>query len=108
MTRGSGRAPQRLAQAVSELIAMRGWAQVQGHGQLVEAWRSIAGAKLAPATRVIGIRRGVLQVAVGNAPLLSELVAFHKSSLLEALRTQFPQLKVRDLKFVLKGDLSAA
>jgi predicted nucleic acid-binding Zn ribbon protein len=108
MTHGRGRAPERLSQAVTDLIALRGWAQVQGNARLHEAWKTAAGASIAAATRVLGIRRSVLQVAVGNSPLLSELAAYHKASLLAALSRECPELKVRDLKFVLKGNLPAA
>jgi predicted nucleic acid-binding Zn ribbon protein len=108
MTHGRGRAPERLSQAVTDLIAVRGWAQVQGHARLAEAWKTAAGAPIAAATRVLGIRRGVLQVAVGNSPLLSELAAYHKSSLLAALSQECPELNVRDLKFIMKGNLPAA
>lgn len=107
MTHGRGRAPERLSQAVTDLIALRGWAQVQGHARLNEAWKAAAGASIAAATRVLGIRRSVLQVAVGNSPLLSELAAYHKPSLLAAFARECPELKVRDLKFVLKGNLPA-
>src|ERR1700722_6483547 len=107
MTQGRGHAPQRLSQAVSDLIALRGWAQVQGHARLDQAWKAAAGASIAASTRVLGIRRNVLQVAVGNSPLLSELAAYHKASLLAALSRGCPELKLRDLKFVLKGNLPA-
>ncbi len=107
MTQGRGQTPQRLSQAVSDLIALRGWAQVQGHARLDQAWKAAAGASIAAATRVLGIRRSVLQVAVGNSPLLSELAAYHKASLLAALSRECPELKLRDLKFVLKGNLPA-
>ena len=108
MTQGKGRAPERLSQAVTELVALRGWAHVQGHARLADAWRAVAGATTAAATRVLGIRRGVLQVAVGNSPLLSELACYHKPTLLAALSRDYPDLKVRDLKFVMKGNLPAA
>jgi predicted nucleic acid-binding Zn ribbon protein len=103
MTQGGGPAPERLSQAVTELIALRGWAQLRGQARLAEAWRTAAGDSIAAATRVLGLRRGVLQVAVGNSPLLSELAAFHKASLLESLSRAFPELKVRDLKFVMRS-----
>ena len=103
MTQGGGPAPERLSQAVTELIALRGWAQMQGQARLSEAWRAAAGDSVAAATKVIGVRRGVLQVAVGNSPLLSELAAFHKRSLLESLSKAFPELKIRDLKFVMRS-----
>lgn len=108
MTHGRGRGPERLSHALTDLIAARGWAQVQGDARLAEAWKTAAGAPIAAATRVLGFRRGVLQVAVGNSPLLSELAAYHKPSLLAALSQECPELKVRDLKFVMKGNLPAA
>ena len=60
---------------------------------------------MASGTQVVGIRRGVLQVAVGNSPLLSELAAYHKVNLLEAFSRDHPELKIRDLKFVMRGSL---
>ena len=102
---GGGSGPLHLSQALSELVALRGLARVQSGSQLEAAWNNTAGAAIASATRVQGIRRGVMQVAVGNAPLLGELASFHKKTLLEAFRKDHPHLKVRDLKFVLKGDI---
>ncbi len=106
MTHGRGKLPDRLSQAVTDLIALRGWARLRGNAQLAEAWKSVAGAAVASGTQVVGIRRGVLQVAVGNSPLLSELAAFHKLNLLAAFSRDHPELKIRDLKFVMRGNLS--
>ena len=103
---GSASGPQHLSQAISELIALRGLARSRGDAQLAEIWKQVAGDKLAEQTRVLGIKRGVLQVAVANAPLLSELSSFHKFSLLETLQSRHAGLKLRDLKFHLNGDLS--
>jgi predicted nucleic acid-binding Zn ribbon protein len=104
---GQGKAagPQPLSQALSELIALRGLARVRGESQLAAIWQEVAGATIASSTRVIGVNRGALHVAVANAPLLSELASFHKASLLEALRERHGHLKIRDLKFRLKGDM---
>jgi predicted nucleic acid-binding Zn ribbon protein len=107
MTHGRGRLPDRLSQAVTDLIALRGWAHIRGHAQLAEAWKSVAGASVASGTKVVGIRRGVLQVAVGNSPLLSELAAYQKLTLLAAFSRDHPELKIRDLKFVMRGNLSS-
>jgi predicted nucleic acid-binding Zn ribbon protein len=107
MTHGGGKLPDRLSQAVTDLIALRGWARIRGHAQLAEAWKSVAGASVASGTRVEGIRRGVLQVAVGNSPLLCELAAYHKVNLLAAFNRDHPDLKIRDLKFVMRGNLSS-
>jgi hypothetical protein len=107
MTHGGGRLPDRLSQAVTDLIALRGWARIRGNAQLAEAWKSVAGASVASGTKVVGFRRGVLQVAVGNSPLLCELSAYHKLNLLAAFNRDHPDLKIRDLKFVMRGNLSS-
>ncbi len=100
--------PLHLGRALSELIALRGLARVQSGSQLEEAWKAAAGSEFADATRVQNIRRGVLQVAVSNAPLLGELASYHKQTLLATFQNNNPQLKVRDLKFVLNGELGRA
>jgi predicted nucleic acid-binding Zn ribbon protein len=113
MTHGGSRTHERpkqpglLAQAVAELIALRGWTQARGHARLVEAWNRAAGLPIADSTKVVGLRRGILHVAVGNSPLLSELAAFHKADLLAALTRDCPDLKIRDLKFIMRGELSS-
>lgn len=104
---GPERGPQPLSRALSELITLRGYARVQGDRQLQSAWAEAAGGAVARESRAVAIRRSVLHVTVGNAPLLSELVAFRKAAILEALQSRFPELRIRDLKFRLDGSLSA-
>jgi hypothetical protein len=94
--------PQPLARALAELIALRGYARVRGDQQLQSAWQDVAG-QFACSTRVLGLERGVLQIGVTNAPLLGELVSFHRGTLLESLRQKHPDLKIRDLKFKLRS-----
>lgn len=103
---GLDRDPQPLSRALSELISLRGYARVQGDRQLQAAWLDAAGSAVARQSRAVAIRRSVLHVTVGNAPLLSELAAFHKATILETLRTRFPDLRIRDLKFRLDGSLT--
>lgn len=98
--------PQPLAKALSELIALKGLAQVQAHVQLAEAWREAAGPRFAANSKVLGIKRGVLKVGVSNSPLLGELVSFHKDAIVGRLKTNSSGLGIRDIKFVLRGDLS--
>ena len=94
--------PQHLSNAVSELFALRGWARKRGDAQLEAIWRDVAGSVVASQTKVQGINRGVMQVSVSNSPLLSELVMFHKFSLLKVLREKYPNLNVHELKFRLQ------
>jgi predicted nucleic acid-binding Zn ribbon protein len=102
---GSASDPQHLSKALAELIALRGLARKRGNSQLQDVWQEVAGAKIGSQSRATVIKRGVLHVSVSNAALLSEIVAFHKTSLLEALKERHAHLKIRDLKFRLKGDL---
>ena len=104
--RGQGNSePQPLGKVLSELIALKGLARVQGTQQLQQAWQSAAGNEFAKNSAVIGLSRGVLQIGVSNTGLLSELASFHKHTLLENLQQQQPQLKIKELKFRLKTNV---
>lgn len=103
----AGTGPQRLSLALSELIALRGYARVRGDADLQAAWAEAAGNTIARQTRALAIRRGVLHVAVDHAPLLSELAGFYRQSLVEKLREQHANLKIRDLKFKLDSGIVA-
>ena len=97
--------PLHVSKALSELIALRGFARVQGDAQLQADWDRAAGAEVAPHTRVAGISRGTLQVMVANPALLAELNGFHKATILLALQQTRPEYKVKQLKFKLQTNL---
>ena len=97
------RDPLPLSIALSELIALRGFARVRSENELEEAWKKVAGPDLAKQTRALAIIRGTLTVAVENAPLLSELVSFQGPELLDQFKKQVPHMKVKTLKFKLSG-----
>lgn len=96
--------PQSLSEVLSKLIALRGYARKQGSAQLQAAWAGVAG-EWPGQTRAVAIKRGVLQVSVVQAPLLSELVAFHRQRLLARLQSEHAHLGIKDLKFRLDSDL---
>lgn len=100
------RDPQPLAAALSELVTRLGLARAGGSEQLRRAWAAAAGDAIAGRTRAVDVRRGVLHVDVSHAALLSELNAFHKPALLGELRARHAHLKIRDIKFRLKGTLA--
>ncbi|MEX0718418.1 MAG: DUF721 domain-containing protein [Planctomycetaceae bacterium] len=106
MKRHGRSGPESLGKALAELVALRGLARPRGDAQLADVWRNVAGPQIAAATKVLGIRRGVLQVGVSNSALLSELASFHKASLLAAMTREHADLKIRDLKFRLNGEIS--
>jgi predicted nucleic acid-binding Zn ribbon protein len=97
--------PDTLGSVLSRLFASRGYGRAQGDRQLHAAWSQIAGEDISRQTKVIVLRNGILQIGVANAALLNELVSFQKPELLQKLRTEFPEFRVRDIKFKHRGDL---
>ena len=100
-----GPGPQHLSRAIADLIALRGYARRRGDADLQTAWAGVAGPDVASQTRAVAIKRGVLQVSVAHAPLLSELVSYSKGMLLQELQARHPHLNLRDLKFKLDSDV---
>lgn len=100
MDRSKG--PQDISAVLSELFSLRGWGRVRGEAELADIWHRVAEEDWYHRTRVLGCRRGVLQIAVDSAPLRSELETFHRRSLLSALQQAAPHWKVRDIKFLLQ------
>lgn len=102
------RGPRPVKGIISELITLRGWARSKGDLQLQQAWRAAAGPQFATQTRAVAIKNGILHVGVGNAPMLSELASFHKQQILQNLKRDWSDLRIRDIKFKLDSDLSSA
>lgn len=90
--------PENLGDILSKLFASRGWGRKTERVRLEDAWTATAG-DLAGETRVVAIRRGVLEVEVKNGVLLQELAQFRKRALLAELRKQLAGTKVTDIKF---------
>lgn len=91
--------PERLGEILSRLFAARGWGRRQGRLHLERAWEESIDPQFAGQTRVLGLRRGVLEVEVANSALLQELAHFHKRRLLERLRPRLPGTTLTDLRF---------
>jgi len=85
--------------AVAAVDGARGWGRVSGRAKLEAAWAAAIGPEFLPDTRVLVIRRGVLEVEVRNAILLQELAQFHKRKLLASVRDRSPGTTIADLKF---------
>ena len=90
--------PKRIADVVNDLMARRGYAQVQSSAACADAWRAAAGSALGVHTVAGNIRRGVLEVFVRNSAVSQELT-FRKKKLIAELTRLAPDLKVRDLRF---------
>ena len=93
------RGPENLSDILGRLFTSRGWGRKNDRLRLESAWAGAAGEALLKDTAVLGMRRGVLEVAVRNAVLLQELTQFHKRGLLTKLRAAMPGVTLTDLKF---------
>lgn len=91
--------PEKLADVLGRLFTSRGWGRKNDRLRLESAWAAAAGEALLKDTAVLGMKRGVLEVAVRNAVLLQELTQFHKRGLLTKLRAAMPGVTLTDLKF---------
>jgi predicted nucleic acid-binding Zn ribbon protein len=92
------RGPQPIAETLSLLLARRGYAGVEAAAEREEAWGAIVGDKMAAYSRMGNVRRGVLEVIVGNSAALQELT-FQKKHLLDKIAAALPDQKIRDVRF---------
>ncbi len=93
------RGPENLADILGRLFTSRGWGRKNDRLRLEAAWAEIAGPVLAKDTRLMGMKRGVMEVEVRNAVLIQELTQFHKRPLLAKLRKVLPSVTLTDIKF---------
>jgi hypothetical protein len=90
--------PELLKEILGRLFAARGWGRRQERLHIEKAWADAVGSELEPHTRVLNLRRGVLEVEVDNAVLLQELAHYHKRRLLAQLRGRLEGTPVNDLR----------
>jgi hypothetical protein len=98
--------PAALGDVISQLFALRGYGRTQGNKQLENSWAEVVGSDISEQTKVMGLKNGVLQIGVSNSALISELSAFLKPEFLEKFQTDYSHLKIKDIKFKLRGSLS--
>ncbi len=88
-----------LAEVLARLFVSRGWGRKTERLQLEQAWQEAADPAWRGDTRLLGLRRGVLEVEVRNAVLLQELAQFHRRPLLRRLRQLLPHRTIGDIRF---------
>ncbi len=91
--------PEPIKEVLSRLFTARGWGRRQGRLHLERAWSDAVGAEYDARTRVLGLKRGVLEIEVASAVLVQELTHYHKRRLLQVLRDRLPGETIKDLRF---------
>jgi hypothetical protein len=70
---------------------------------LTEAWSRAAGPDVALRSRVVGMNRDTLTVAVESAALRQEIESFRRPEILARFRAEFPRRTIADLRCVLRA-----
>ena len=91
------REPRRIADAINQLLARRGYAQGRSADQLLAAWTKVAGDPLARHSRPGVLQRGVLEIVVRNSTVLQELT-FQKDRMLKQLQAIEGKQVIRALR----------
>jgi predicted nucleic acid-binding Zn ribbon protein len=92
------RKPKSIGNVIAQLITARGYGRIQADANFADAWKAAAGEALAKYTLPGRLRRGVLEITVGNSMAVQELT-FQKQQILKQLQTNLPDAKIRDLRF---------
>jgi hypothetical protein len=95
----SNRGPENIGDILGRLFVARGWGRKNDRLRLEAAWAEAAGEALLKETRLMGVKRGVMEIEVRNAVLIQELTQFHKRGLLGKLRKSLTGLTLTDIKF---------
>ncbi len=90
--------PERIADILTQLMARRGFARMQGAEAYQSAWNEAAGPLAAQYSRVGQLKRGALEVVVTNSALVQEF-GFQKAALLATLNRLLPDHNIKDLRF---------
>jgi predicted nucleic acid-binding Zn ribbon protein len=91
--------PEPIKEVLARLFTARGWGRRQARLHLERAWSDAVGQEHQEHTRVLGLKRGVLEIEVDSAVLLQELTHYHKRRLLETLRGKLPGEAIKELRF---------
>jgi predicted nucleic acid-binding Zn ribbon protein len=101
------RAPEKIGNILSELMARRGLGRIQSAELMETAWRQAAGPLAAKYTRIGAVRRGTLEIIVANSTLVQEL-GYQKHDILAALQQSLPDEGIKCLRFragnILEGE----
>ena len=90
--------PQPIGDVLTELAARYGLGQSLALEQLQEAWKEAVGPDIAPFTKAVGVKGGLLEVVVAASVWVQEL-NFQKAELLAEFKQRMPKSKIRGLRF---------
>ena len=96
-------APRRLGEFLPEVLRAFGPRRRDELYALTEAWSRAAGPDVALRSRVVGMNRDTLTVAVESAALRQEIESVRRPEILARIRAEFPRRAIADLRCVLRA-----
>lgn len=91
--------PENIKDILARMFTLRGWGRRSGRLHLEKAWNEAIEAHYREQTRVLCLKRGILEVEVNDAVLMQELSSFHRRKLIAKLKAGLPNEHVKDVKF---------
>lgn len=92
------RRPKRTADLLGQLMARKGYNQVEAQDELGQAWLETIDDRFKSKTRIGMVRGGVLEVLVDSSAARQQL-EFQKRQIVKQLQKRLPKGKIKDLRF---------
>ncbi len=91
------RSPRKIGSIIGQLMARRGYAQVQTSNEMDRVLQQVVGSALAKCCRCGSVRRGTLDVSVTDSVASQEL-SFKKRAILKAMQQEYPQSGIKEVR----------
>ncbi|MDR0522541.1 MAG: DUF721 domain-containing protein [Planctomycetaceae bacterium] len=98
---GSGTGIVKIGDIVPQLIARYGLHQRRNAEEIEEAWKEIAGEEYAAMTKITGLFRGTLTIAVPHNAFVQEL-SFRQNEFVGFLASRIRTEKITKIRFVVQ------
>jgi len=92
----------RLGDILPQLIAKYGLQQRKNIEKIAQVWRETVGEPFGSVTRVVGLKRGTLEIAVPHNAFVQEL-SFRQAELIAGVQADVAEEKIKKIKFVVQG-----
>ena len=100
----SPREPKRIGEVAKKLVGGQAKRAVASLREADAKWREVVGDDVADKTRVLGVSRRILRVAVPSSAMLAELTGFYRDGILEGLQSGERPLPVKDVRFEIDSE----
>ena len=98
MKKAAQRGVSRIGDIIPSIIVRYGLQNQRDTEAFSASWSAAVGEPFSKVSRITGLKRGVLEVAVSHSAFIQEL-SFRQAELLEAMQTANPDEKIRKIKF---------